>query len=419
MPRSPRPAALGGAFTNVFTANLSSSLGDGVARVVTPLLAARLTDDPLLVSGIAVVSMLPWLLLAIPSGIVLDRVDRRHALAVANGVRTLLALGLVALAATGALTIWWLYAVVFLYGALETLYDGAIRAVVPSVVGPGDLPRANSRIEAGEIVVQNFLSAPLTSWLFSVAVVVPLALGSGAYALAGLLAVFLPAVAAGEHRTTPSTTPAAPWHSQVADGFRFIWADRMLRTLWLLSTFVGICFSAATATYVLFVLQRLGVPEAWYGAFMLVGAAGALVAALVVGRVKARVGTGRGMALANLVGPVMLTLTGLVPSVPVAAVAMAVSYGATTVWNVLVMSLRQSIIPSRLLGRVHGTWRTLLWGAMPLGSLLGGLLARVDLSAPLVVGGGAATVAGILGFRFLSRLPEPEEAAAARDAAAA
>ncbi|MCB7135041.1 MFS transporter [Cellulosimicrobium marinum] len=407
-PRLPR-TPLGPAFTNVFTANLSSSLGDGVARVAAPLLAVRLTDDPVLVSGIAAVALLPWLFFAIPAGILLDRVDRRHALALANGVRTVVALGLVALAWTDTLTIWSLYAVVFLHGAFETVYDGAIRAVVPSIVRPADLPRANSRIEAGEVTVQNFLSAPLTSALFAVAVVIPLGVGAAAYAAAFVLAFFLPAAAAGEHRTGPPDDARAPWHRQVADGVRYIWAHPVLRPLWLLSTVVGLCFSAATATLVLFVLDRLGVPEGWFGAFMLVGALGSLLGAAVATPLKDRFRSGPVMAVANLATPTALVVMGLVPVVPVAAVLLALSFGGTTVWNIHVMSLRQAVIPSRLLGRVHGTWRTLLWGVMPLGAFLGGLLARVDLTTPLVVGGGVAVVVGLVGFRFLARLPNPEE----------
>ena len=420
--RRPRDAparartGLGAPFRNVFAANLSSSLGDGIARVAAPLLAARLTDDPFLVSGVAAVSLLPWLLFAIPAGVLLDRVDRRRALAAANAARTLLAGGLVALAATGTLTIWWLFAVVFLYGALETVYDGAIRAVLPSIVGPVDLPRANSRIEAGEITVQNFLSAPLTSALFAVAVVVPLGTGAAAYAVAGALALFLPAVAAGEHRAASAdgVETAPPWFRQLGDGFRYLWAHPTLRPLWMLSVVVGLCFSAATATTVLYVLDVLDVPEAWYGTFLLVGAAGSLVAAALANPTKERFGTGRTVAVANLVTPVSLVLLGVVPLLPAggvvaAAVLLGVGFGAVTLWNVLVMSLRQAMIPGRLLGRVHGTWRTLLWGVMPLGSFLGGLLARSDLTAPLVVGGGLGTLAAGLGFRFLTRLPDPED----------
>ncbi|TDE90348.1 MFS transporter [Occultella glacieicola] len=405
----PRPGPLGPGFRNVFVANLGSSLADGIARVAAPLLAVRLTDDPLLISGIAAVALLPWLFFAIPAGIVLDRIDRRRALAVANAVRTVLAVALFVLTATGSLTIWWLYAVIFVYGAFETLYDGAIRAVVPSLVERRSLPRANSRIEAGELVVQNFAAAPFTSALFAVSVLIPLGVGVLGYAVAGLLALWLPLAAAGEHHGTGGERERVPWRDEVRQGLRFILGNRTLRPLWFLSTVVALGHSAATATLVLYVLDRLGVPEAWFGAFMLSMAVGGLVGAWVASPAKERFGAGPVMAVASLASALAVVAIGVWPTVPGAAVGLAVSSGAVTAWNVLVMSLRQSIIPSRLLGRVHGTWRTLLWGVIPLGSVLGGLLARVDLVTPLLVGGGLAALTSLLGFRFLYSLPDPED----------
>ncbi|MBD7951479.1 MFS transporter [Oerskovia rustica] len=414
-PDGPGRRGLGRSFTNVFTANISSSLADGIARVAAPLLATRLTDDPLLIAGIAAVAMLPWLFFAIPSGVLLDRIDRRHAMVIANGARTLLAALLLTLFATGTLTIWWLYVVIFAYGALETLYDGAIRAVVPAIVRRPDLPRANSRIEAGELVVQNFLAVPLTSALFAVAVVIPLGIGALSYAVAGVLAFFLPAAAAGAHRAHQAHHALPPVRTtfarQLTDGFRFIMSHPMLRPLWFLSILIALFFAAAIATDVLFVLERLDVPEQWFGVFMLSGAVGGIVGAVVVSPLKVRFGAGPVMAAANFVGPVALVVMGFFPTVPVAVVCFAVSFGSTSVWNVLVMSLRQAAIPGHLLGRVHGTWRTLLWGTMPLGSLLGGLLARIDLTTPLLVAGGLTVVVAAVGYRFLHGLPNPEDVA--------
>ena len=417
-PEEPARRGLGRSFANVFTANISSSLADGIARVAAPLLAARLTDDPLLVAGIAAVAMLPWLFFAIPSGVLLDRIDRRHAMTIANGTRTLLAVALITLIATGTLPIWWLYVVIFAYGALETLYDGAIRAVVPAIVRRADLPRANSRIEAGELVVQNFLAVPLTSALFAVAVVIPLGIGALSYAVAGVLAFFLPAAAAGAHRAHQAhqAHPALPpvrttLRRQLTDGYRFIMSHPMLRPLWFLSILIALFFSAAIATDVLFVLERLEVPEKWFGVFMLSGAVGGILGAAVVSPLKHRFGAGPVMAAANFVGPVALVVMGFFPTIPVAVVCFAVSFGSTSVWNVLVMSLRQAAIPGHLLGRVHGTWRTLLWGTMPLGSLLGGLLARIDLTTPLIVAGGLTVVVSLVGYRFLHGLPDPEDVA--------
>lgn len=406
-----RPEPLGRAFANIFTANLASSLGDGIVRTAMPLLAARLTDDPLLISMIGALALLPWLFFAIPAGILIDRIDRRRALALAQAVRTALAALTFVLVFTGTLTIWWLYLVVFVYGAFETVYDGAIRAVVPSIVGKANLPRANSRVEAGELVVQNFLSGPLTSALFAVSVLIPVGINGLVFALAGALALALPRAASGRQfaATAESDEPRVAWYRQFVDGFRFIAGNRQLVTLWLFSTFCGIVSSAALASFVLFVLDTLAVPEPLFGVFLLSGAVGGLAGALFANRLKGWLGTGLAMAIATTVSGLFILTTGLLPVVWAAAVSFALSSGAITVWNILVMSLRQSIIPGRLLGRVHGTWRTLLWGAMPLGSLIGGLVARVDLALPFIIFGALEVVASLVFFRFLMTLPNPED----------
>ena len=400
---------LGPAFANLFTANLASSLGDGIARVAAPLLAARLTDDPLLISGIAALALLPWLFFAIPAGILVDRIDRRHALALANGVRVVLAIALFLLVATDGLTIWWLYLVIFVYGAFETVYDGAIRAIVPSIVERANLSRANARIEGGELVVQNFLSGPFTSVLFAVSALIPLGVNAAVFGGALALAFFLPRVASGGQFVRPVADAGTPWHRQFTDGYHFIIRNRMLRTLWFFSTFTGIAFTAATASFVLFVLDTLRVPEAWFGFFMLSGAVGGIVGSVVAGPLKARWGTGLTVAVMTTVTGAATVASGAVPTIAVAAVGTALTSGAITVWNIHIMSLRQSVIPGRLLGRVHGTWRTLLWGAMPVGALVGGLLGRIDLTVPFLVGGGVAFVASVVFFRFLMTLPNAED----------
>lgn len=410
---TPRPP-LGPAFANIFTANLVSSLGDGIVRTAVPLLAVTLTRDPLLVSGIAALAMLPWLLFAIPSGILIDKIDRRAAMALANTVRGLLGATLLVLVATGTLTIWSLYAVTFVAGIAETIYDGAIRAVVPGIVDKSNLPKANGRIEAGETIVLNFLSAPFTSVLFGISVLIPLGVNVASYAVAVVLAVLLPLAASGRQfavaKPVGADAPARePWWRQFVEGFRFITANRMLVTLWLLSTFTGLAISAATASFVLYLVQRVGLPASLFGVFLLSGAAGAIIGSMIVDRVKRLLGAGLTMAIGNVLFAVSIFAIGIAPQLWLAAVGFFFSSVGVILWNVLVMSLRQSIIPGRLLGRVHGTWRTLLWGAMPIGSLLGGLLGRVDLALPFLVGGGLATVASLVFFRFVTRLPNPED----------
>lgn len=408
-PAVPAPGKLGRPFQNLFVSNLATNLGDGVIRTAAPLLAVRLTTDPLLISLIAALALLPWLFFAIPSGILIDRIDRRTALKIANGIRVFLATGLVLLFATHSLTIWWLYAVVFIDGSCETIYDGAIRAMMPGIVPKDRLPSANSRIEAGELILQNFLAAPLTSLLFAVAVLIPLGANIGFYALAVVLALLLPRAASGKQFTDVGTEPRPKWYRQFVDGYRFIMANRMFRTLWFFTTFIGLCFSAATSGIVLFVIKHEGLPPSLFGTFLLSGAVGGIAGSLLAASVKKRLGAGPTMAIANLVSCVALLVIGAIPSIWAAAAGFFVMSLAVLVWNVLIMSLRQSIVPGRMLGRVHGTWRTLLWGTMPIGSVAGGLLARDDLTFPFLFAGGAGLVASIISFRFLVSLPNAED----------
>jgi Na+/melibiose symporter-like transporter len=406
--KAPRPK-LGRPFQNLFASNLATNLGDGIIRTAAPLLAVTLTSDPLLISLIAAMALLPWLFFAIPAGILIDRIDRRVALRIANGSRVVLAVGLVALYWTDTLSIGWLCLVVFIDGTAETIYDGAIRAMVPSVVQKELLPSANSRIEGGELVLQQFVAAPVTSYLFAIAVLIPLSANIFLYALAVVLAFLLPKAASGTQFTQVAGEPRVAWYKQFVDGYHFIMSNKMLRTLWFVSTFVGLCFSAATSSFVLFLFKVDGLPHALYGTFLLSGAVGGVLGSFGAAWLKKRIGAGPTMALANLVAALAVLFVGLVPSIWAAAAGFFVVSGAVLIWNVLIMSLRQSIIPGRLLGRVHGTWRTLLWGTMPLGALIGGLLGRVNLALPFIVGGAGSLIVSLIFYRFFTRLPNPED----------
>jgi Na+/melibiose symporter-like transporter len=397
------------AFQNLFVSNLATNLGDGVLRTAGPLLAVRLTSDPLLISLLAALALLPWLFFAIPAGILIDRIDRRTALGIANGARVVLAILLVALFATGNLTIWWLYIAVFIDGACETIYDGAIRAMMPSLVPKTLLPTANSRIEAGELVLSQFLAAPLTSLLFGVAVLIPLGSNIAFYALAVVLALLLPRAASGKQFTDVGDEARPKWYLQFVDGYRFIMASKMFRTLWFFQTFIGLCVSAATAGVVLFVIKGEGLPSNLYGFFLLTGAVGGIVGSVLAAPFKRLVGAGRAMAISMLISVAALVFVGLVPTVWAAGVGYFVSSLGILIWNILVVSLRQSLTPGRLLGRVHGTYRTLLWGTMPLGSVIGGLIGRINLAYPFIFGGGLGVIGILVFFRFLSRLPNPED----------
>lgn len=394
---------LGDGFANLFGASLVSNLGDGIVRTAIPLLAARLTDDPLLIAGVAALAMLPWLLFAIPAGIAVDRVDRRRALAGAQAVRVGLTILLIALVAGDLLTIWWLYLVIFFYGAFETLYDGAVRSIPPSIVDSAQLPRANGRLEAGEWVMQSFVAQPFTSLTFAISRLFPLVVNLIGFAAAGIMALLLPEHAKG---TSSSPQELVPWYRQLADGWRFLRGNRMLMTMWLTSTGMAVAAQLAVASMVLFVLGPLGIPEAWFGVFMLSGAVGGIAGSMAANRLQQRFGAGPVMAASTVITGTATVAIGVFPHPIAAATCYALLSATVVIWNVLAISLRQTVIPRALFGRVQGTWRTLLWGAMPLGAVLGGLVARIDLAIPFIVGGSLTLAIGLVFFGFYAGLPD-------------
>ncbi|GAA1073112.1 MFS transporter [Nocardiopsis composta] len=393
-PRRRAGGALGAGapFARFWAAATAANLADGIAFTALPLVAAALTTDPLAVSGLAAARYLPWLLLGAAAGALVDRI---RAMQAAGVVRSAVIIGLAALAAAGAASMWALYAVMFTVMACETVYDTAARAVLPGLVARDRLESANGRLESGRLVTEDFGGAPLAGLLFGVAAALPLAVNGLGYLLAVVLLAGLPATArrAPADPAAGAAAPRTAFRADVVEGLRFLFGDPLQRALLLLSLGVGVGVEAAFPVLVLLAQERLGVPVQLYGFFVAASAAGALAgaagaplltrflprAALVSGCFATA-----GAALAGL---------GLASSAWLGAAAWALCGAAFTCGNILIGSAVQLITPNRLLGRASGTRRMVTWGLSPLGALAGGLLGRIDLGLPFVAAG--ILVAGV------------------------
>lgn len=391
---------LGPAFARLWGGAVGSNLSDGFAATAAPLLAATLTRDPVVISLVGIAQFLPWLLLGVLSGSVVDRFDRRRVAAVACGVRAVVAAAVCVLVATDSMLIGVLLAAVFVFGAFETVADGSVQAMVPSLVGRDGLVRANSRIQATEVVAQNFVAAPLAGVLFAVAAALPFVFHSAGYALAAVLLLTLPLSAARPARGADEPKEKVTRRS-LAEGIRFLAGHPVLRRLWAINVALAMFNALAQAVFVLYVLDLLDLPVAVYGVFAMAAAVGAVLGALVAPRLVRRAGRGAVMAASVLVTGASYALCGFVPHVVAAAVGMVLVGGSVSAWNIVSVTVRQELVPSRLLGRVHGAWRTLGWGLMPVGTFVGGLLGSVDLRLPFIVGGIGIAVAGLLAHRSL------------------
>lgn len=397
-----KPESLGPAFNRLWSASLASNLADGLLKTSALLLAATLTKDPVVISVLAAVLMLPWLLFAIPIGGIVDRIDRRLLLATANAVRFLMAAFLAVTVALEIVSIPILYLVVFVIGAAEVLYDTTAQSMIPQILKTKHLERGNSRLEIGAVTVGEFVGTPLSGILFTVSIALPFALGSAGILVVAVLVLMIPgnfkkAIAVDENNEP--TEPTKFW-ADIRFGIKYLYEDKTLLKLVMLTASVGMFSAATSSTVVLFLTEELAVEPVWFGFVFVVPAIGAILGSVTAPKVSERFGRTTVMAYSMIAFCLAAVMTGFSPNVVFFALVGLFMSVTVTWWNVLLMSTYHQIIPNELFGRVHGTRRTLVWGLMPIGSLLGGFIASYGLRMPYFIAGGVALLIALVGFRF-------------------
>jgi MFS family permease len=378
-----------------------SNLGDGIGKVAFPLLAATLTREPLLIAGLSATQFLPWLLFALLAGVLVDRIDRRRAMIVANVARALIVGGLGMLAAFDIASIWLIYAAALLIGTAETVADSAANVLVPAVVTRDRLESANSKLQAAEIVGQTFLGAPVGSLTFAVFAAMPFLLNSAGFALSAVLLLGL----AGSYRpkTGEIEGPAPSVRADLGEGLRWLRRSPLLLRLVVTAGLLSLISEFAQAQLVLYALEDLRISEAAFGFFTLVGGIGGLAGAAFAPRLVAW--CGRRALLVAAISTSGVGFAGMgISSAPVVSAALFGVFAAGVVAaNVVLATVRHAVVPGELLGRVLGVWRTVVWGAIPLGALLGGVLTEVlgSPSATFVVSGVLQVALAVVAFGLL------------------
>ena len=389
--------ALGPEYRKLWSASTISNLGDGVTLTAGPLLAASITRDPVLVAGVAFAQRVPWLLFPLISGALVDRLDRRRVMGYVDAARTALigALGVAVLLGGASLPL--MYAVFFLVGTLETLFDNASQAILPAVVSREQLERANSRLLGAQIVTNQLAGPPLGGLLFSVAVAVPFLLDAGTFAAAAALVLALRGRFRPERKEgAPPTTLVA----EIGEGLRWLWNHRLIRTLAVMLGVFNMTLAATDAILVLFAQDVLGLGSFGYGVLLTSGAVGGVIGSLMADRIIVWLGSGGALQAAVLISAVVIGAVALTESAFVVWAVFLLIGLTGVVWNVITVSFRQAVVPQEIFGRVNSVYRLLGWGGISIGALLGGLLARsFGLTAPFWF------AAAALAIMFLLTLP--------------
>ena len=358
-------------FRLLLSAGALTNLGDGLVSLALPWLATVMTQNPVAIGAVAAAGRLPWLLFAIPAGVVIDRSDRRKLIARADLLRAAVVLSILFLALNPEVqgAIWVLTGLAFLLGSAEVLRDNAAQTILPSLVDPKDLEAANGQLWSTEQLTSQFIGPPLAGVLIAIGISIPFGLD---FALLVLAAGLVWMISLG-----PQMRSQASFGKALREGISFMWRDPPLLRLAVMLGCANFIAMGTITVQVLFAQDVLGLSSAHYGLILSAGAVGAITGSLTAPRVTAWLGAQTCLYLAIAVWGIGYSVIGISGSGYVMATALFAVMVAAMIWNVITVSWRQRRIPSELLGRVNSIYRFFGWGSMPLGALTAGAVVAV------------------------------------------
>lgn len=389
---TPRPKEpLGASYYKLFTGTVVSNLGDGMSMVAYPWLASAITRSPILIALVVVAQRLPWLVFTLPAGVITDRVDRRKAIVsmdVARGLITV-AVGFAVLGEQGALpgpdavdtvtgTRSGLFVLVLsatlLLGMAEVLRDNSAQTIMPSIVTPDQLDKANGRMWGVEGAMNVFVGPPLGSFLLLIAFSIPFFVDAGTFLIAAALVALIPGTFRAER---DDSAPEQTFRQELREGIHWLMGHPLLRPMAIILGLMNGAMMISMATFVLFAQEVMGVGPVLFTVIGFGGAIGGLVGGYIAPRVTDRFGSGTTLAISLAGLAVTPSLIGAIPWWPAVALFFGIQAFFGILWNVITVSLRQTIIPPRLLGRVNSVYRFFAWGMLPIGAALGGVTVVV------------------------------------------
>lgn len=389
---------LGPSYWRLWWAGAISNVGDGAFAAALPLLAVTITRDPRQIAVVGAATYLPWLLLSLPAGAIVDRYERVGLMRLAQLVQGTAVAAVALLVVTGAASITTLALAGFCLGSAEVVMSNASQSVLPQFVAPDLLARANGNQYVAQTVGQFFVGPPIGSVLFAVAMVAPFGLDALSFLVSATVIGRLPRVPV---RDATSAAPV-PMRAAIGEGLRWLRRHRLLRTLAVVLAVSNFCNQMGQATLVLLATVTLHLSVRGYGLLLAGAAIGSVVGGLVNARIVSRVGNTAAMTASLAATALIYLLLGVSPNAIVLAGLLSLNGFTSTLWNIATVSLRQRLVPAELLGRVNSVYRMLGWGLIPLGSVAGGLVAHsFGLRAPYPVAGAIRAVALVVALPVL------------------
>jgi predicted MFS family arabinose efflux permease len=380
-------------FRRLWAAQTVSRFGSQISQLALPLVAVlSLRSSAFRVSLLGAIEFLPFLLFALPAGAWIDRIARRPVLVGADIGRALALGSLPVAAAVAHVTYVHLCIVGFIAGTLTVFFDVAYQSFLPSLVERGQLVDANSKLEISSSASQ--IGGPGIAGVLIQWITAPFAIAADAVSFV-CSALFIARIRVHEQIDPPADDRSLV--REIKEGLRYLVGDGRWRAM---AGFIAV-FNLGTGItgplILVFAVRRLGLNAGELGLVGLLGNVGWLVGALVARRIAQIVRLGPlFVAVAFLGGAPFFIIPVATPhlAIPLLVTAQAITALSIVVFNINGISLYQTHVPPRMLGRMNASRRWIVWGIIPLGNVIGGALAAtIGLRTTLFVGAALSTAA--------------------------
>jgi MFS family permease len=383
---------LGASYWKLWSATAISNLGDGVSMVAYPWLASAITRSPILIALAGVASRLPWLIFTLPAGVITDRFDRKKIIVAMDAARGFLTVFVAVMVywkadslpklneltnITVLATNWPLYIVAitasFLFGCAEVLRDNTAQTFMPSVVKEEQLEKANGQMWSAESLTNSFIGPPLGSFLIAIAVFVPFFFDAASFFVAVALLSTITTITKPITNVESAKPKVKPnFRAEIKEGFDWLWSHELLRPMAIILGSMNGISSLVGAAFILFAQEILHTSVLEFAILGTSGAIGGIIGGIYGPKIAKKIGSGPSLFLTLLIMPIFEIAIGFVSSWQVVWLLSGITTIFAVLWNVITVSLRQSIIPTHLLGRVNSVYRFFAWGTIPIGLLIGG-----------------------------------------------
>lgn len=379
-----------------WTGQTVSHLGSSFTTFALPLLVYQLTGSALNLGLATAATFVPYLLFGLVIGAWVDRVNRKRLMILTDVLRALAAAAIPVSAVLGVLTVWEVYALAFISSTLTIFFTSAEFAAIPSLVSADDLVSANGRIQASysaAAVLGPLLAGLLLTLLPLTAVFL---VDAGSFVVSAVSIVLI--------RVSFNQGAAAVRRHilrEVGDGLGFVLRHPVLRNISVMMALINLVSNVATAQVVLFASRQLRASDSQIALLYAAGSVGVVVFALLAGPLRRRFSFGVVALGALMVEGLILEVFAYQTNFTVAAAIWACS-GMWVMLNINTGSLRQTITPNHLLGRVDSISRVVAWSAIPVGAIVGGVAVQAtgDVSFVFALVGALTFVIPLAFFVF-------------------